>query len=119
MNRQYRWVAAVLLSILFTSFSALAAISSYAVIGDAGMWNENSKMVRDSIYRSSVKDLILPGDNLYNGKDYDTAWAPWKKLGLNFAFVAIGNHNASYRSEIRYFKMPGEHYTVSPQPGVR
>jgi hypothetical protein len=102
------------LSVLFIliAFPAWGATLDFAIIGDAGEWNKNSESVRDSIHRSGVKNLILPGDNLYDtGKGYDQAWQPWHNLGFLFDLVAIGNHTAGHEEEVDYFKMPGAFYS--------
>lgn len=109
-----------------TIFSGVLAVScvtksisdpqSYAIIGDAGRWNSNSKTVHDSIRRVGVKQLVLPGDNIYEGS-YEEHWKAWK--GLEFSVVAIGNHNNGYQQEIDFFKMPGEYYSRSFDGGVR
>jgi hypothetical protein len=103
----------------FFHTSIYAAVSSFAVIGDGGMWTQQSKLVRDSVKRAGIQNLILPGDNLYVGTDYDRIWRNWKQLGFQFPVVAIGNHHDTYANEVHYFKMPGEFYSVVPVPGVR
>jgi hypothetical protein len=90
------------------------AAESFAVVGDAGNWDGNSKEVRDSIVRSGLKRLVIPGDNLYNlASTYAAEWAPWSTQGLTFDVVAIGNHHAGYPREVAFFKMPGEFYSKS------
>lgn len=84
--------------------------SEYAIIGDAGKTNSNSKIVRESILHHGLSQLILPGDNLYSGT-YQNVWAPWKSAGMTFDVVAIGNHNDGYNNEIAFFQMPGEYFT--------
>lgn len=99
--------------------TGLAAVKSFAVVGDAGHWNPESKQVLDSISKSGVRHLVLPGDNLYFGSDYHRVWSHWLQEGMNFAAVAIGNHHVTYEKEMNYFKMPGEYYSYSPVRGLR
>lgn len=80
---------------------------SFAIIGDAGKYNAQTKAVHQSIARSGVTRLILPGDNLYSGT-YAQQWSPWS--GFEFSVVAIGNHTAGYQQEMKYFSMPSEYY---------
>ncbi len=110
--RKNGWLASLLL------LACPAWAGSYAVIGDAGLWNAKTRGVRDSIHRADIHDLVMPGDNLYRGRSYDTHWAPWREKGFTFPVVAIGNHNGGYAEEIEYFGMPGEFYSVHPEPGV-
>lgn len=97
----------------------------FAVIGDAGWWNSNTQLVRDSIHHHGVQHLVLPGDNLYGFLarlhlgDYDDAWKPWKGFGLQFSVVALGNHNSGYENEIHYFELPGQFYSKSFKPAAR
>ncbi len=106
--------AFVLTASLFSSF-AHATTASFAIIGDAGKFNSNTKLARDSIARSGVKDLVLPGDNLYSGT-YSQHWTPWSDF--EFSVVAIGNHNDGFANEVKFFEMPGEYYVKTVQ-GVR
>ncbi len=99
------------------SFTATAsATQSFAIIGDAGLWNGNTESVRDSIRRNKVTQLVLPGDNVYWGT-YDQQWKAW--TGFDFSVVAIGNHNNGYKREIDYFKMSGEYFSKTFADGVR
>jgi len=88
---------------------------SFAIIGDAGKYNANTKAVQQSIARSGITKLILPGDNLYSGT-YAQQWSPW--AGYDFSVVAIGNHTAGYKQELKYFSMPGEYYAKDIE-GIR
>jgi 3',5'-cyclic AMP phosphodiesterase CpdA len=100
-----------ILVVLLTAASAFAEVQTYAVIGDAGHWNKNAQAVRDSILKSQVSHLILPGDNLYDiTKSYDWVWSNWSSAGLQFDVVALGNHFKSYAEEMAYFQMPSENY---------
>ncbi len=115
-----RWLMIVCINIIYFVSAAtvsrafeiepVSAESSFAIIGDAGQWNKSSQSVRDSIKRSGVSQLILPGDNLYSGT-YERAWQPWEDVGLLFSLVAIGNHNGGYAEEINYFNMPAENFS--------
>ena len=68
-------------------------------------------MVRKSIIKSNVRELILPGDNLYDlSKTYEEVWGNWDRGFFNFT-TAIGNHHLSYEHELNFFNMPGEYYT--------
>jgi len=98
--------------------SAANPEQGFAVIGDAGVWNDNTRSVRDSILRSGIRRLVMPGDNIYNPfSTYDREWSPWKTAGFLFEAVAIGNHNLGYDRETAYFDMPGEVY-AQVLPGV-
>jgi 3',5'-cyclic AMP phosphodiesterase CpdA len=55
--------------------------------------------------------MIIPGDNLYQGTDYNIPWTHWMSKGFTFDVVAIGNHTAGYDEEVEFFGMPGEYYT--------
>lgn len=88
--------------------STASAGQSFAIVGDAGRWNSKSKSVRDSIKRLGINQLVMPGDNIYEGS-YEEHWTPWN--GFSFPVVAIGNHNNGYQREIDFFKMDGEYYS--------
>lgn len=90
--------------------SASAQPVRLSFLGDAGRWNAQTKELKESMERMSVRRLVMPGDNLYKGT-YDAAWGPWQKSGFEFPIVAIGNHHAGYANEIQYFDMPGEVYS--------
>lgn len=113
----------IFLILLFVT-SAQADVFRFAVIGDGGEWNSMSRKVRDSIVRSGIRDLVLPGDNTYSEflgrRGYENAWSPWYSLGFRTSVVAIGNHNSSYSTETAFFNMPGEYYakTFSDRQGV-
>ncbi len=87
--------------------------SEFAIIGDGGAITQASAMVRQSIHRANVQQLILPGDNLYDHKKttYEKVWEPWTSLGMRFSMVAIGNHRDNYTKEMKFFSMPEEFYT--------
>ncbi len=92
--------------------------SGFAVIGDAGVWNDNTRSVRDSIQRAGIRRLVMPGDNIYNPfSNYDREWSPWKTAGFVFEAVAIGNHHLGYDREVAYFDMPGQVY-AQVMPGA-
>jgi Calcineurin-like phosphoesterase len=106
---------AVLMGLLFLAQGecrSWAAAQSFAIIGDAGYENKNSDLVRTSILKTDVKNLILPGDNLYSAwrYSYKETWRPWEQAGFKFDVVAIGNHTKTYAEEMNFFHMPGEFY---------
>ena len=82
-----------------------------AIVGDAGLIGPEMDALRDSIMNEKIKSVILTGDNLYFG-NYAWTWNNWKKSGINFDVVAIGNHHKGYENEIKYFGSPGEFYSV-------
>lgn len=104
-----------LFSLVFLlSFSPAQAARnlSFGIIGDAGNWNAGTARVQQSILSGDVHHLILPGDNLYDPtKTYAQVWGHWAQRGFRFSIVALGNHYASYESEMEYFRMPAEYYT--------
>lgn len=115
-------VLSALVFFLLVGAQSFADISSYAIIGDAGLWSPPTESVRDSIRRTGVRQLILPGDNLYqseSGNTYDRTWIPWREFGFVFKAVAIGNHSGGYPAEMKYFGLPGEFYSVQPTPHIR
>lgn len=93
----------------------------YAVMGDAGEWNSDTRSIYQSLLRKNVRTLVMPGDNLYSWpwspKSYADVWFPWRLGNFNFFAVAIGNHHGGYETEIKYFEMPGEYYSRT-QDGV-
>lgn len=92
---------------------ALQNWESYAVIGDAGVRNSTTELLRRSLSVAKINNLILPGDNIYDTKSsYPMIWDIWKQEGFLFPIVAIGNHNIGYAAEVAYFKMPKEYYAV-------
>jgi len=110
-----RWQRRVLLFALVSWAWTPARASEtppFALIGDAGKWNDSAKSVRDSIRDEGVRHLVLPGDNLYEKKDgYAGVWDHWSRHDLLFSVVAIGNHHGGYPAEARFFGMPGEYYS--------
>ena len=94
---------------LVFSILTLAEELKFAVVGDAGLWNSNSKMLLESIIKYDSKKMVMPGDNIYSGT-YEKAWAPWKTAGVTFDVVAIGNHHLGYANEVKFFGMPGEYF---------
>lgn len=81
-------------------------------MGDAGVWNQHSESVRNSLMQDKVMDIIMPGDNIYDpNQTYHDVWKNWMEVGFRFPIVALGNHSHSYEDEMRYFGMPGEFYT--------
>ena len=98
--------------ILSFCFSSISYSHTYSVIGDAGVWNNFSRQVRDSIMSSNIKKLILPGDNIYiTSQEYEEVWGPWLDNGLQFSVVALGNHHRSIEEEIEFFNMPGKYFS--------
>lgn len=98
-------------TLVFSLFT-LADEIKFAVVGDAGRWNSNSKTLLASIVKYNSKKIVMPGDNIYSGT-YEKAWTPWKNAGVTFDVVAIGNHHLGYANEVKYFSMPGEYYAKS------
>ena len=92
-------------------FSLTINAETFGVIGDAGYWNIHSKSVRDSMIKSDVKSLIMPGDNLYNTSlDYIDVWSPWLRKGFKFSVVSLGNHYSSIQEELDFFQMPNNYF---------
>jgi hypothetical protein len=98
--------------ILLISVSTWAETLKFAVVGDAGQWNSNSKILLESILKFETKKMVMPGDNIYSGT-YEKAWNPWKSAGIMFDVVAIGNHHLGYAAEVKFFGMPAEFYAKS------
>ncbi len=103
------FIKSFLLVLLFTS-CVTAQNLQFALVGDAGRLNDNSKILRESLKSYKNFDLVMPGDNLYAGT-YESVWNPWIQDGFRFPVVALGNHNQSYPAEIAFFKMPGEYFS--------
>lgn len=106
----------VIYMVIFLISDIALSAKSFAVIGDAGRITIGSNSVRSSILGSGVRNLILPGDNLYSGT-YDDVWKSWSDF--DFSVVAIGNHNNGYQTEINFFDMPGEFYSKEYDGGLR
>lgn len=98
------------IALTFLSLTLSAEQMRFAVLGDAGRWNSNTKLLQSSIIKFDTKRLIMPGDNLYFGT-YEQHWSPWTKAGFSYDVVAIGNHTAGYAKEIKFFNMPSEYFT--------
>lgn len=112
------FVAVCLSSGAHASRSSSSEVYSWAVIGDAGVWNNLTRQVRDSIREGSVTKLILPGDNIYDPQDtYEKVWAPWR--GFDFSVVALGNHHQGYQAEMDFFGMPGEFFAKTYGQHIR
>ena len=101
-------LATITISICIASTSIAAGM---AVMGDAGLAGKALKNLKNSVIKEKITSIIMPGDNLYFGT-YESVWDDWKKSGLKFDVVAIGNHNSGYEKEVKYFKMPGQFYSV-------
>ncbi len=106
-----------ILMLVFVTTAHAKQTASFALIGDAGLWNKRTALVEKSVRDMGVFNLILPGDNLYHGT-YEDAWNPWIQNGFHFQVVAIGNHTAGYQKEIKFFRMPSEAYTTWLAPGI-
>jgi hypothetical protein len=102
------------LVVFFCLFSSISFATGMAIMGDAGKAGKALNNLKASLLKENVTSVIMPGDNLYSGT-YDSVWNDWKKRGINFDVVAIGNHNDGYAAEIKYFQMPGEFYSVVKQ----
>ncbi len=101
-------VAACALTICLSSNVFAAGM---AIVGDAGQAGSGLNKLKASLVKEKITSVIMPGDNLYSGT-YEAVWDDWKKSGFKFDVVAIGNHNSGYDKEVKYFKMPGEYYSV-------
>ena len=100
------------LAVFLFSFTTFAETLKFAVVGDAGLWNSNSKMLLESIVKFDSKKMVMPGDNIYSGT-YEKAWTPWINAGVTFDVVAIGNHHLGYAKEVKFFGMPAEFFAKS------
>ena len=97
-----------------------ARAGDFVLLGDAGNWTPHTQVVFDSVVRSGLRKLVMPGDNLYEtDSSYEEVWAPWQNKGFEFTAVALGNHHAAIEREIRFFGMPGAYYSKLLEPGVR
>jgi hypothetical protein len=84
---------------------------SFAIVGDAGIRNSTTEMLRKNLAANKMNQLIMPGDNLYlPTSTYALTWNIWKQEGFQFPLVAIGNHHSGYDEEVAYFQMPAEYY---------
>ena len=93
---------------------------SFGVLSDAGKDNKNTRLVRESMMKTSVREMVMAGDNVYlPHESYSEPWGPWKVAGFVFEVVAIGNHNLGYEKEISYFQLPGEFYSKTYDNEVR
>jgi len=90
----------------------LASLQTYALMGDAGYWNQNTRALRDHLMNQNIYNLVMPGDNLYelHHLSYKEAWDPWRIFNFKFDVVAIGNHNLGYQKEMDYFNLPGTYF---------
>ena len=106
----------LLLVIVLTQHSAIAANLSYGIVGDMGRWKANAKLVRDSLIRMNTKNLIMPGDNLYEeGQGYKAVWSPCISNGFVFSYTAVGNHNLSYEADAALLTMTGAYSANSDE----
>lgn len=84
---------------------------SFILLGDAGVKNNTTQLLKQSLAVNNFKEIISLGDNLYKPfQSYEYVWNDWKQEGFQFPLVAIGNHHSSYDAEVSYFKLPGEYY---------
>ncbi len=97
--------------VLMLCVSIQAFANPIAIMGDSGQAGSEMNALKESVLKEQVSSILMPGDNLYKGT-YASVWNGWKKSGLNFDIVAIGNHNGGYKNEIEYFNMPAEYYSV-------
>ena len=100
------------IALVFVSLTLSAEQMRFAVLGDAGRWNSNTKLLQASIIKFDSKRLIMPGDNIYSGT-YEQHWSPWAKADFSYDVIAIGNHHLGYSTEIKFFNMPGEYFSKS------
>ena len=104
------------------AFAANAEALTYAVVSDVQTPTKSARLVRKSIQRSGIKNLVMAGDQLDNSwsghKDltYSDIWRPWLDAGFIFDVVAHGNHYLSKKKEQKYFGMPGPYYSVVNGP---
>lgn len=111
-----KFLSLFLLLIGFQVFAGQASnISDWhtlTVIGDAGIRNTSTQILRETLNKNNLKRLVVLGDNLYNPLDsYENVWNIWKQQGFEFTVLAIGNHNSGYDKEVSYFNLPAEYYT--------
>ncbi len=104
-----KYIKSFLLVLHFTS-CVTTQNQQFALVGDAGRWNNNTQVLKDSLKSYKTFHLVMPGDNLYEGT-YNKAWNPWIQDGFRFPVVALGNHNDTYQKEIAFFNMPGEYFS--------
>lgn len=115
-----RSVIALLLALTF-SHIASAAPQTYALVSDLQSATKNARLVREAISRTTIRDLIMPGDQLDRSggtATYNDLWDPWAAAGFNFFIVALGNHYVSFKEETEFFKLPGPYYS-KVRDGVR
>lgn len=95
---------------LFSEFG-FAKAYTFGLLSDVQMPTETADLVRQSLIKASIKDLILVGDQQGDpNSSYDSIWGPWQQAHFKFIAVAIGNHHLGYAKEVAYFNMPGEYY---------
>lgn len=100
------------LSLFFSCFLC-AETYQFGLVGDGGAWNADVQQVHDSLLRYGVKNIVMPGDNIYEGDSYAAIWDRWVAEGFKFNVTAIGNHTLGYAKEIEYFHLPGEYYSIA------
>ena len=104
-----QYLKSLLLVLLFSSCVTNQKLQ-FALVGDAGRWNKNTQVLKESLKTYKTYEMVIPGDNLYDGT-YAEAWNPWIQDGFKFPVVAIGNHHETYQKEITFFNMPGEFFS--------
>ena len=64
---------------------------SYAIVGDAGIRNSTTEMLRKNLATNKMNQLIVPGDNLYlPTSTYALTWDIWKQEGFQFPLYLHG-----------------------------
>jgi hypothetical protein len=109
----FHQIPKVILSLVIVMFAAQSSFAqtSFAIMGDVGEAGKELDRLRASVKKEQLKNLIMPGDNLYSGT-YQKVWDVWKADGFDFTITAIGNHTDGYAEEVAYFNLPGEYFSV-------
>ena len=110
-SKVFTCISAFFLFVFLLAGRISVAQTSFAIMGDAGEASTELDGLKSSVTKAGIKNLIMPGDNLYSGT-YSQVWDSWKKGGFDFNVTAIGNHNSSYAAEVNYFNLPGEYFSV-------
>lgn len=101
------------LSLYVTTISART--QSFAILSDAGQFNENIDYLKDSLLKFGEKRLIMAGDHVYeHGKPHQEIWGSWHN-DFDFYAVALGNHHQGYDKLESFFGLPGEYYAVASE----
>lgn len=100
------------ISVSLTLISSLCLGQTFGVLGDGGVWNQNTYKIRKAMMDGGIRDLVMPGDNLYDlTQTYDDAWGPWRSKGFKFPIVAVGNHYKTIEQELAYFGFAKTYYS--------